>query len=890
MTDSRQHDERVMKIVAEAQQKSPAERETYLRETCGGNEELAREVAETITWEERLGPFLNHPMVVVNDPARDFRRGQVVSGRFEIVREIGEGGMGIVYEALDRKRNQRVALKFAKAGFQRLLSPELEGALKVRHPNICLVNEIHTTEIEDHEVDFLTMEFVEGETLSRYLSDHGKLPQRDAIEIARQLCAGIAEAHRSGIIHRDLKSGNVMLCQTAQGGLRVVIMDFGLAGSAAVDSAEGGTPGYMAPELANGARASGASDIYALGVILYEIVAGRKPVEEKSADPNKPNRVAAPTSINRGLDPRWDRVILSCINPTPELRPADARHVIAALERKPIRKAPFVAAAVLILAVLAIPQVRESLRDRVWPPPNVRLAILPPEGAANVADISEGVMQDVSDRIGRMSSGNRTVVVISPSVMLEKHIQTAQQARDVLHATHALQTTVNKDGDEIVAQGSIIDLATQTHLREFSGRYSPATVGNVPAALAGAVSVALRLHGPEAPEVLSPAATPSYDRGLYLLRKDQQSYDDAIASFREAAQLDPSSPLPLAGLVEANIMKFNDKAQESSLEEARRMLRSAEGLNPDSPQVLLAAGLLKETTSQYEMALQDYRRVQDIEPRNVDALRRIAGVYDKLGLPSQAVETYQKAIELDPDYYAGYHGLGVFYFYRGKYTEAVEQFKKSIERAPGLYDEYTNLGAALDELGRDDEAETAFFTSLKLRETPRALNNIGAMRAYQKRDAEAAAYYKRAIAIDASDYIYFENLADSLRRLGQVREAKAAYRKAMDMALAVLKENPRLGYPRGYVAYISARLGDRTRAEDEIAQALQLSPGETKVIRSAVLTYEALGERDKAIDVLNGATPDLLRELNRQPDLADFSQDPRFRQLVTKNSDSNGGK
>jgi tetratricopeptide (TPR) repeat protein len=167
---------------------------------------------------------------------------------------------------------------------------------------------------------------------------------------------------------------------------------------------------------------------------------------------------------------------------------------------------------------------------------------------------------------------------------------------------------------------------------------------------------------------------------------------------------------------------------------------------------------------------------------------------------------------------------------------------------------------------------------------------MGAMRAYQKRDAEAATFYKRAIAMDASDYIYFENLADSLRRLGRVHEANMAYRKAMEMSLAVLKENPRLGYPRGYVAYISARLGDRTRAEDEIAQALQLARGETKVIRSAVLTYEALGERDRAIAVLDGATPDLLRELDRQPDLADFRQDPRFRQLVAKNSNSTGGK
>src|SRR5881397_3944370 len=112
-------------------------------------------------------------MVAFQDFARPFQAGQIVSERFEIVREIGDGGMGVVYEAFDRKRNQRIAIKSAKPGFQRLLSPELEGALRVRHPNVCLVNEIHTAQTEYGEIDFLTMELLEGETLSALLSARG---------------------------------------------------------------------------------------------------------------------------------------------------------------------------------------------------------------------------------------------------------------------------------------------------------------------------------------------------------------------------------------------------------------------------------------------------------------------------------------------------------------------------------------------------------------------------------------------------------------------------------------------------------------------------------------------------------------------------------------------
>jgi len=886
MADHADNDERVMAVVSIALRRSSAEREPYLRLACENDESLYREALELVKRQEELGSFMEHSLI--HDQRRPFEIGELISNRFEILREIGEGGMGFVYKAFDRKRNQRIAIKAAKPGFHRLLSPELQGALQVRHRNVCLVNEIHTTETAHGEIDFLTMELLEGETLAARLIACGRPPSDEAFDVACQICSGLAAAHESGVVHRDLKPGNIMLCRTANEGLRVVIMDFGLAGAVALDSNEGGTPGYMAPELSKGERASFASDIYSLGVILYEIVTGRLPEQEASSDPSKPSRFAAPSRFNKRVSPRWDGVILSCVDASAALRPSDARKVIAVLEKRPIRKAPLVAAALLVVSVLATPQVREWVSDSIWPPPNVRLAILPFEGATNGEDLQVGVLQDVSDRIRRMTSGRRSVVVIPPSELADKRIQTPDQARDVLHATHVLQTRLKNEGGELVAQGEVIDLATKASLREFTGRYSPDTIGTMPAAFAGSVSLALGLHGPATPETLSSAATPAYDRGLYQLRKDQESFEEAIASFGEAARLDPRSPLPLAGLVEAKVMKFEQTDKPDILDDARRDLDAAESLSPDSPRVRLAAGLLKKSSSQYEEALDDYRSVLDREPQDVDALRRIAEVYDKLKMPSQAIAAYQEAIQLDPEYYAGYHGLGVFYFFHGDYSQAAEQFQKSIERAPGLFDEYTNLGAALVDLGRDTDAEKALLTSLKLNETPRALNNLGAMRAYQKRDVEAVAYYKRAVAMAPFEYVYLENQADSERRLGQVQDANAAYRKAMDIAMVALKQDPRKGYDRGFVAYISARLGDRKRAEDEIAQALQMSKGETKVIRNAVLTYEALGERDLAIQVLKGATAETLRELDRQPDMADFRRDSRFKQLVVENS--NGGK
>src|SRR5437773_7989629 len=168
-TSPEQHDERVMRMVSQARGRSPGEREDFLRSECETDSNLYQEIVDTLNWEERMGSFLQQPLVALTLVGRRFRPGEVVEGRFEILRTIGEGGMGVVYEAIDRKRNLRIAIKSAKPGFQRLLSPELEGALTVRHQNVCRVNEIHTAQTDHGEVDFLTMELLEGETLAAHL-------------------------------------------------------------------------------------------------------------------------------------------------------------------------------------------------------------------------------------------------------------------------------------------------------------------------------------------------------------------------------------------------------------------------------------------------------------------------------------------------------------------------------------------------------------------------------------------------------------------------------------------------------------------------------------------------------------------------------------------------
>jgi serine/threonine-protein kinase len=261
-----------------------------------------------------------------------FAPGAIISGRYRLVAQSGKGGMGEVYRADDLILDQPVALKFLPPGAEdeaRLaqLHNELKVARQVSHKNVCRLYDLG----EAGGRRFLTMEYVDGEELASLLRRIGRLPHDKAVQMARQLCAGIAAAHERGVIHRDLKPANVMI--DGQGDVRIT--DFGIA-TATADNAEFvGTPQYMAPEQFAGAAASVKSDIYALGLILFEIFTGKRAQESKTLDDLKrfhqTGTHTTPSSIVRDLDPGVERVILRCLEREPDRRPASALVVAAAL-------------------------------------------------------------------------------------------------------------------------------------------------------------------------------------------------------------------------------------------------------------------------------------------------------------------------------------------------------------------------------------------------------------------------------------------------------------------------------------------------------------------------------------------------------------------------------
>jgi serine/threonine-protein kinase len=259
----------------------------------------------------------------------------MLAGRYRIAGLLGRGGMGEVYRATDLRLGQVVALKFlpeATARDERMLARfynEVRIARQVAHPNVCRVYDIGQVD----GLHYISMEYVDGEDLGSLLRRIGRLPVDKALETARKLCAGLAAAHEKGVLHRDLKPANIMIDGRGQ----ILIMDFGLAGLSAQLQGDirSGTPAYMSPEQLAGTEVTIRSDIYSLGLVLYELVTGKRAFQAASLrELMEMQQRAAPASITtlvKELDPAVERVIQRCLQPDPRKRPASALAVAAAL-------------------------------------------------------------------------------------------------------------------------------------------------------------------------------------------------------------------------------------------------------------------------------------------------------------------------------------------------------------------------------------------------------------------------------------------------------------------------------------------------------------------------------------------------------------------------------
>ena len=282
-----------------------------------------------------IAPATSLPASSTPDEGR-FVPGTLVAGRYRIISLLGRGGMGEVYRATDLTLSQPVALKFLPDSGPdhqhalELFHNEVRIARQVSHPNVCRVYDVG----EADGMPYISMEYVDGEDLASLLQRIGRLPADKALEIARKICAGVAAAHDKGVIHRDLKPANIMLDRRGN----VVVMDFGLA--AVADQLRGaearsGTPAYMAPEQLRGEQVTAKSDIYALGMVLYEIFTGKRAYEAATMAElirlQEKAQITSMSSIAAEIDPAVEKAIRRCLDPDPSKRPASALMVAAAL-------------------------------------------------------------------------------------------------------------------------------------------------------------------------------------------------------------------------------------------------------------------------------------------------------------------------------------------------------------------------------------------------------------------------------------------------------------------------------------------------------------------------------------------------------------------------------
>lgn len=355
--------QRLKPLFHEAMDLAAEDRSAFIRLACGEDDELKRNLEQLVQAADAETQTLDSTPALLFPAYRPrFTAGQVLLERFRIVRPIGRGGMGEVYEAEDLQLG-RVALKTmvqniasSSQAFGRFRQ-EVQLARKVSGPEVCRIHELYLLPAgQGHAATaFLTMEYLGGVTLAERLKKGGPLPPRDALRIALNICEGLRLVHAQGVIHRDLKSSNIMLCGEGPS-LRAVLMDFGLARDFSADhdsvhdprdkrsyagtnpGAIVGTPAYMAPEQFEAKPVSPATDIYALGIVLYELVTGLHPYAAPTpvaAAIRRAQRPAPPSTLDRSVPKKWDRVIQRCLQYEPASRFQSSEEVARALQKGP---------------------------------------------------------------------------------------------------------------------------------------------------------------------------------------------------------------------------------------------------------------------------------------------------------------------------------------------------------------------------------------------------------------------------------------------------------------------------------------------------------------------------------------------------------------------------
>ena len=817
--------------------------------------------------------------------------------RYRIVRPLGKGGMGEVFEAEDLRLGRRVALKFLphavtnETGRKRFLN-EARLAAQLRHPHICPIFDVE--EAEGHV--FLAMAMIEGETLLSRLRA-GVIPRETALRWAREVLSGLEAAHAAGIVHRDIKSSNLMV----DGEGRITILDFGLAQRGGDERLTQvgfaiGTPAYMAPEQARGMAVDERADIWALGMVLFEMLTGRLP--------------DAGLDTATSLPPALDRVVAKALAPRPADRWNSAREMRLAIEGV---SGPAVSTGENVTATTMVPTLR---RPRAWrfalpaaalgllalagwglypraaaprplASPGVarvrRVAILPLVAEMDAPRVvGDGLLELLADAIGDAERAGQQIWAVPMAEVRGRRLSSTEEARRVYGVDWAVTGKAEAAGPQVKLTLGLVDTASMQQTAQETFLYDPARP--LPSRELALTHMRNLLHLAPAPVAAAkPASGDAYaayleGRGLMARYDRSGNLDLAIQRFSQAVEADPGFAIAHASLGEAYWTKANRlNAQPELTRQALEHARRAVTLDPGVPLTHAKLGLILARTGAHEAAIAELGRALELAPGNAEASRELAEVLANQGKFAEAEKRYREAIRERPTDWLGHLQLAFFYEDRARLGESEQQLREAGHLAPENETVVRNLGRLYRLQGRYPEAVTEFLKAIRLQPTARTYNSLGVTYYFMHDYSKAVVALEAAIELDGAAHQYWGNLGASASMSPEDRgKSVPALQKAAEMAESRLRVTPTLHSAMADVAEYRARLGQKQEALAAIGRIPESARG--PLAGRLVVSYELSGKREDALRALRTyyANPITLREVFDEPALENLRGDAAF--------------
>lgn len=843
---------------------------------------------------------------------------------YEIQAKLGAGGMGVVYKAIDLKLQRTVALKFVgeHLGGQdqrdRLLR-EAQAASALDHPNIAA---IHTVEELGDGRAFIVMGYYEGETLADKLR-HGPVQAARAVNFALQIARGLQHAHTKGVVHRDIKPSNILI--TDEGTAK--ILDFGLASSYGAASSTDtaalrGTLPYMSPEQLQNRTLDARTDIWSVGVVLYQSLTGRLPFFGESPGATLMSILTVPPPTMAGLadelqlivfrmlakDPEaryqncaelvrdLESVAVNDSQPTATIAPSDIqRQLRSALQSASGGAAPrsrpglWMALALTLAIGLALALLLSRYSQRIFGPEQKHIAVLPFEASSTDAatrSMADGLMETISEKLSNLDAGEQSLWIVPSSEVRRHKIEDARTAARELGATVAITGRLAPSGQGVRLVLDVIDAKSMRLLGSASIDQSLTSDSLVDDQAVERIAEILHVNvRPGTSTEQAAAVASAYDNYLqgrgYLQRFDKAgNLDHAIALFKAVLDADPKFPLAYASLGEAYWNKYRFDQNPEWLKSASEYCDRAIALNGSLPAVYAIAARIHADTGHNDMALAEFDQALKLDPRNADARLGRASVYERMGRVKDAEEEYKAAVALRPDYWLGISELGSFYFRQHRTDEAAQVFRREVEVVPDSAAAHSNYGAMLSRLGRPSEGIAELQKSLAISESYPAYANLGMLYYRQKDWPNAAKMTEKALSISPNDYRVWANLGITYDQMGDTAKAEQAYAQEFVhlSELAKLKgDEPAIQCELGL---LYSKKKDRADALKHLDAALARAPNDPQILANSAEIYENLGERARAIaqvqkSLAKGWSFDRLSE---NPGLRNVLSDSRMRQ------------